>query len=363
MKILIPCSKDYITSNRKNPFVLFIYKGLLENGFDVVCDNKELWSEDFNYDAVFFQWPEAVFDWSNFDVSFFEHKLIDLRKKNIKILATCHNLHAHNNNKDANKLYDILYSNADAIHHLGDYSYNLFKSKHPNCIHFVSQHPIFYDIMSMKLDKKKCREKLGLPINKKIILAFGAFRDEDEKQLFLSLRKTIKSKNVALVAPLLPTGRLFNGLHINKTIKCIYSRIKYKFDSIYFNKGFVDESLIPYYLTACDIVFIQRKEILNSGNLPLAFSAGKIVVGPKRGNVGDILMLCGNPCFDPENMTDVISKTELALEMSVSNSIGLNNYLFAQTQMHPHITNEILSQKIKNILNTNNQHTSTQSVF
>lgn len=353
MKILIPCPKDYITSHRRNPFVLYIFKGLLENGFEVVCDNKELWNENLNFDAVFFQWPEAVFNWSNLDVSKFENKLKDLKNRNIKILATCHNLHAHNNNKDANKLYDILYSNADAIHHLGDYSYCLFKAKHPNCIHFVSQHPIFYDIMSLKLDKKECREKLGLPINKKIILAFGAFRDEDEILLFLSLRKKISSKKVALVAPLLPTGRIFNGLQINKSIKCIYTRIKYRLDSIYFNKGFVEESLIPYYLTACDIVFIQRKEILNSGNLPLAYSAGRIVVGPQKGNVGDILLSCGNPCFNPDSIPDVISKTELGLEMSITNNIGLNNYLFSQKNMQPHITNGILSQTIKNILSTN----------
>ena len=350
MKILIPCNNDYLYSNKRNPFVRFIYNGLIENGYDVVCDNEELWKKDFSYDAVLFQWPEAAFDWSNLDVSRFERKIVELKNLNIKIIATCHNLHAHSDNKDANELYDILYSYADAIHHLGNYSFDLFKTKYPKCHHFISQHPIFYDIKAMKLDQKKCREVLGLPINKKIILAFGIFRNDEEIQLFLSLRKKISSKNVILLAPRLPHGSLRNGLHINKTIKCIYTRAKYKLESIYYDKKYIEDSILPYYFTACDIVFIQRKEILNSGNLPLAFSAGKIVVGPNKGNVGSILNTCGNPCFNPNDVADVISKTELALEMSISNDIGTKNYIYSQKYMQPHITNKILSENLKRLL-------------
>ena len=291
MKILIPCHRGFITSNRTNPFVRFIYNGLIENGFDVVCDYNELWKECLYYDAVFFQWPEAAFGWIDFDVQKFEQKIIDLRNRKKKVIATCHNLHAHNNNKDVNKLYDILYSHADAIHHLGNYSFELFRRKYPNCHHFISQHPIFYDIKAMKLDRKDCRIKLGLSLNKRIILAFGVFRNDEEIQLFTSLRKKISSKDVILVAPRLYTGRLNNGWHIDKTVKCMYKRTKYKLQSIIYNDGYVEEDDIPYYLTACDVVFIQRKDILNSGNLPLAFSAGKIVVGPNKGNVGETVSL------------------------------------------------------------------------
>ena len=197
MKILIPCHRDFITSNRYNPFVRIIYNGLIENGFDVVCDYKELWEKSSCYDVVFFQWPEAAFEWGNFEVSKFEQKMIDLRNRRIKVIATCHNLHAHNNNKDINKLYNILYAHADAIHHLGNYSFNLLKTKYPNCHHFISQHPIFYDIKAMRLDKMACREKIGLPINKKMVLAFGAFRNDEEIQLFTSLRNKICSKKGA----------------------------------------------------------------------------------------------------------------------------------------------------------------------
>lgn len=350
MRILIPCAKDFIISKRRNPFVRIINDGLIENGFDVVCDYNELWKENLCYDGVFFQWPEAAFDWANYNTQLFEQKLVELRKGNIKIIATCHNLQNHYNNTDANKLYDILYTYADAIHHLGNYSFQLFKTKYPNCYHFISQHPIFYDIKAMKLNQKECRGKLGLPLDKKIILAFGIFRNDDEIRLFTSLRKEISSRKVILVAPRLSTGRLNNGRHITQTMKCIYKRTKYKLQSIIYDDEYVDEDMIPYYFTACDVIFIQRKEILNSGNLPLAFSAGKIVVGPNKGNVGDILSVCGNPCFNPDNIEDVISKTKMALEMSISNDIGIKNYTYSQNNMQLHITNNIISKEIWRLL-------------
>jgi hypothetical protein len=354
MKVLIPCPKDYLSSNKRNPFVRFIYNGLIENGFEVVCDHHELWNDPLCYDAIFFQWPEAAFDWTDFDVLKIEQKLIDLRNKNIRIIATCHNLHSHNDNEDANKLYDILYSHSDAIHHLGYYSFEMFKAKYPNCHHFISQHPIFYDIKAMKLDKTECRDRLRLPANKKTILSFGEFRSDEEIRLLVSLRKRISCKNVIILAPRLPTGSIRNGLRIDKTIKCIRTRADYWLKKIYYKKVFIDDDMIPYYFTACDVVFIQRKDILNSGNLPLAFSAGRIVVGPDRGNVGDILKKCGNPCFDPNDTSDVINKTELALELSKSDDIGIKNYNYAHKYMKPHITNEIISKTITYLLTNKN---------
>ena len=53
------------------------------------------------------------------------------------------------------------------------------------------------------------------------------------------------------------------------------------------------------------MVFIQRKRILNSGNLPMGFYFGKPVVGPDTGNVGEILRSTGNPVFDPGDCASV----------------------------------------------------------
>ena len=85
------------------------------------------------------------------------------------------------------------------------------------------------------------------------------------------------------------------------------------------------------WLSASDIVFIQRIEILNSGNLPLAFSAKKKVVGPDVGNVGEILNETGNYVFNPNDRSSVRQSVLNAVnDMRNSNLLGIQNYHYAR---------------------------------
>ena len=43
------------------------------------------------------------------------------------------------------------------------------------------------------------------------------------------------------------------------------------------------------------MVFIQRTDILNSGNVPLALSFGRVVTGPDSGNIGGLLAETSTP--------------------------------------------------------------------
>ena len=61
------------------------------------------------------------------------------------------------------------------------------------------------------------------------------------------------------------------------------------------------------------MVLIQRVDALNSGNLPMAFHAGKVVVGPNVGNVGQILRETGNFTFDPHDTDSAVCALQKAL--------------------------------------------------
>ena len=67
------------------------------------------------------------------------------------------------------------------------------------------------------------------------------------------------------------------------------------------------------YFCAADVVLIQRLDILNSGNLPMAYHAGKVVVGPDVGNVGQILRETGNFTFDSHDIGSPVSALQKAL--------------------------------------------------
>ena len=48
---------------QQNPFVLSLADGLVKRGHEVVCSLEEFWDSFYKYDLLFFQWPEAIFDW------------------------------------------------------------------------------------------------------------------------------------------------------------------------------------------------------------------------------------------------------------------------------------------------------------
>ncbi|MPM66945.1 hypothetical protein SDC9_113859 [bioreactor metagenome] len=77
---------------------------------------------------------------------------------------------------------------------------------------------------------------------------------------------------------------------------------------------FINNQELPLYFTAADVVFIQRCQILNSGNIPMAFLFGKTVIGPKIGNVGEIIDETGNISFDPFNPLSIVDSMKRSIE-------------------------------------------------
>ena len=84
------------------------------------------------------------------------------------------------------------------------------------------------------------------------------------------------------------------------------------------------------YFCASDVVFIQRRDDLNSGNIPMAFLFKKVVVGPDTGNIGEILKSTGNPVFDSQNSLSVRNALQAALNLSKTD-LGRKNYDYAMT--------------------------------
>ena len=88
----------------------------------------------------------------------------------------------------------------------------------------------------------------------------------------------------------------------------------------------IDNCDLPYYMAASDVIFIQRKDILNSASIPLAFLFHKVVIGPNIGNIGEILQDTGNPVFHPDNQFDIIRALEAARQLSARrNAYAIEN--------------------------------------
>ena len=310
-----------------NHFVSSLGNALQKQGCEVVYGLERLWADDvFNCDIIHFQWPEYVWgsqkkEFSDNDITRISHRLAQLKEKGIKVFVQVHNLKPHTN-KDQNvlRLYELLYQQADVMVHLGNYSRDLLQPQYPYAQHIVIPHHIYDDVYNFSISQEEARQRLHLPFDKIIVLSFGKFRNDEERNFVLRLQKEINSQfsifNSQFSTLFLMPGFYRETLHTWNSKKLavrLYNTCKYKLKGITFCNDIIPDNLMQCYFCAADVVLIQRLDILNSGNLPMAFHAGKVVVGPDVGHVGEILRETCNYTFDPHDISSAVSALQKAL--------------------------------------------------
>ena len=271
MKVLMVCEPDSL-----NPFPQHIYNEILEYDLDADCSAETFWTCDVaDYDIVHIQFPEAFFNWQVDAVKPEQMKrladrLEAFRAAGCKIVYTRHNQTVHIPRKGCiDKVYRMLDAESDGILHMGRYSIMDCKGKNPNskARHYLVPHHTYPHLLR-KVDRTTCCRRLGLNPDNPVVLSFGSFRNDKERALVRNAVAECGVDGVQLLAPALA------------------------------KVGFVSARDLPLYFGAADVVFIQRVRIFNSGNLPLGFYYGKVVVGPNLCDVGEWLRATGNPVFE-----------------------------------------------------------------
>lgn len=187
------------------------------------------------------------------------------------------------------------------------------------------------------------RNKLGLPTDKFIILTFGSYRNEEEQRLVVDAFEHLPMSDKFLLAPGFYNSCFTNRkTPIQNLLRYRTQKKKFRLDT---NRALqlhekISNTELPYYFSAADIVLIQRKEILNSGNVPMALFFHKVVAGPKFGNIGELLDLTGNPTFDLTDSHSVIEAVAHARQLA-NTGYGEKNAEFARQNMNT----ELIAQK------------------
>lgn len=307
--------------NRDNPYIYTLVKGLKNEGCVVDCGLDLFWNNYEEYDIIHFQWPESIFNWEtvkNEDIKILNLHLTNVKNRNIKIIYTRHNIKPHYS-FDINriKLYEIIESNCDVVIHLGNYSlhqFNLLNTEN-NIKHYVVPHHTYDTLYSSNIDKNFARKQLKIEDNKFVFLCFGAFRDNEERNMVIKSFTKLYYPNKLLLAPRFYKYKI-NVKHPRAFVKAIFERLSFLQMSrnTKLSAKFINNQELPLYFTAADVVFIQRCQILNSGNIPMAFLFGKTVIGPKIGNVGEIIDETGNISFDPFNPLSIVDSMKRSIE-------------------------------------------------
>lgn len=305
-KVLIVSNGD---PNVSNPFVSLTIRELQNRGLDVDSGVERFFAGAEGYDVVHFEWPEDLARWrldrvTASQLDEIEERIRRLKRFGVILTYTRHNSKPHTTGGALmERLYRIVEENVDAVFHMGEFSRRELQSSRPSGLKiadYIVPHHLPMSVYDPQ-GREAARKELGIDLGANVVVAFGAFRNADEVRLVKDAFAGCTSAQKVLLAPRLEGGAAQTD---NRT-----------------------QALM---LSAADVVFIQRISILNSGNLPLGFMYGKVVVGPRRGNVGEILEATGNPAFDPTNCEDAARALDLGFELARAGKGEANkSYAFA----------------------------------
>ena len=299
MKVLITIGENEFP----NPYIRTLADSMRKKGIKVTCSSSEIWNNWEAYDIIHVQWPQVLLRAGMLSIEPLKILFSNIKKEGKVVVATCHNMRPHySNNHLFHESYEVVYNNTDYFVHLGEFSKNLFEEKYPDAKHVVIPHHIYdnlYNADSLP-NRQSALKKLGLSDRYRYVLCMGAFRNEEEINLAQYASDYLAHKGFRILAPALyryqisyrhPLFTLRSYLNFRKAAR--------SHSDIICNGRFVSDKLLPYYYAASDLAFIHRKEILNSGNVPMAMLMGKVIVGPDTGNVGILLHEIDNPVFNP----------------------------------------------------------------
>ena len=320
----------------ENPFITQLVNSLLLNDdVDDVLTGIELFKKDeIIYDIILFQWPEVLLHWklpNDDDLLFLKKKIKLLKDNQVKIIATVHNLFPHKGcNLNTENLYRLIYENCDRIVHLGKSSKKIFKETVGYSIEESKEVVIKhgnYNYFENKINNENARELFRIMKGKFVLLSFGHIRNIQEFKLILKVADYLKKRNGLVLI----SGKLFEKN--KKRLRYYLLRIPlYIRKNIIFKDGFVNDSEVQNYLNACDSLFIPRSKSLNSGNVALGFTFGKVVIGENFGVIGEELTLRNNPTFDLKIEKSVEKSIDRAIILSKTD-IGKRNKEYSQTEL------------------------------
>lgn len=328
MKILFVYNEE----NGDNLYVPVIRTRLYVHDIEAVSSVDEFWNPSQSYDIIHIHWPEEVVGWNVSDLDIdkrLENQLRYFKDKGCLVYYTCHNLFPHYGSPLHQACYRVVERMANCMVHLGNYSLNMMTDLYPDCRHVLIPHPIYLGAYDDTVTREKARKHLGIDRRTFVVTAFGKFRRRDEVWMTLKAFFSLHRRKKLLLAPrMLPGGYPKPLLSV---IRCLLYLLGVQTEN---NERIISDEELPYYFAACDVVFIQRCVILNSGVVPMAFLFRRAVVGPDSGNVGELLKVTANLVFSPSDQETVNSMLRSAMNMDLED-LGAKNRMYADKYLHP----------------------------
>ena len=344
MKILVPY--EVSTTGMKNPYLFLLLRELnkldgirkIQHGYGWLYEPEE-------WDVIHLHWPELLVKYQLADTSrtdllegrHFEKALNAIRQKKregTRVIVTIHNEKPH---KDQSGIFDQFYRDiyklSDGFIHLGEFSGKVLENEYTD---ETAGKPAFtiphgdYSFFPNGMERARCREQLNIQKHEKVLLSFGAVRSNDELELGIDAFKKAGIENsIYMIAGSIPEPYRSKPEHFIVRKK-LYANLFNR--RIKVHEKVIASDKVQLYLKAADLVFIPRFNTLNSGNIALGFTFGKVVIGPGYGVIGETLNKTGNPVFDPADLNSVSEAIAAGFNLAESGH-GIKNKEYANHHM------------------------------
>ena len=343
MRILIPY--DVNTTGAKNPFLFLLMRNLLKLPQVEQIQHGYGWLyEGLNPDIIHLHWPELLVKSRLSDMSQ-DHKLEEsdfnavtdalqtMKKNGSRICITVHNESPHKNSSSYHDFYSDVYHLCDGIIHMGKASETIFDREFPGLADGKSSAVIphgDYSFFPGDMSRESCRNRLGISEEEKLVVSFGAIRSKAELEMAVNaFKKADVSRGRYLMAGSLPSPYKSQLSHFTDR-KILYASMFQPAIQTYEEP--IGRSDVQLFLKAADLLFIPRFNTLNSGNVALGFTFGKVVTGPGYGVIGEMLSATGNPVYDPYNIGSVAQAIQQGLELAEKKH-GEINRMYAEKNL------------------------------
>lgn len=314
----------------------------LKQRCDLTHSSDAFWNMEGEFDVIHLHFPEYLTsDIQDAYQSRLTDSLIAEVEKRLqywcersRIVVTRHVLlpHAARDDPQWERMYETVYRYAAGIAHFAQASIAEFKDRYAKTEFYRGepQHSIIphhnYTSLPNEVSRQDARRRLSISKRASVMLVFGAIRNDEERELILRTFRGLKiPRKVLLVSRWREKLAKVSWIRLKYWLRDL-NRLYYRLHPRYrFNYGFVEEPDTQLYLNAADVLFIPRLRVLNSGNITLGMTFGRVVVGPDSWDVGQLLRETGNPVFDPEDPTTAVSAVEEGLRLAAEGKVGAAN--------------------------------------
>ena len=304
-----------------NSYVTSLVEAYKKTGHQVLCGLHNFFYSNFKPDMLHIQWPEKLYSWYPFSrlneqekYDKIEERLKWYRENKVFIVHTIHNIKPHIPAKldFEEKIFKLVINYSDLLSHHCKRSIELLKEIYPAVINKknIANHLGDYLIDFKNISKVEARKKLGISLDKYVILNFGSQQKYKGENFIESVFNKLQIKNKFLLTGgsyrYFGYGRMFTILKMIKNFEKVHlfhTNKKYYYRAIH-----PDE--VSYFFSSSDLVFMAHTGSLNSGILSMAATYSKPVVFPNIGCFKEQMESWNYRCYDNYNIKDAIKGIE-----------------------------------------------------